>query len=65
MSPRASLDLFIATLRDLAMAAQRGETERFSAAPYHAPRRRMDETKAARQPILRWTPPEPIKDAAE
>ena len=62
---RASLDLFIATLRDLAMAAQRGETERFSAAPYHAPRRRMDETKAARQPILRWTPPEPIKDAAE
>ncbi|MDQ0394961.1 aminomethyl-transferring glycine dehydrogenase subunit GcvPB [Labrys monachus] len=62
---KASLDLFIATLRDLAMAARRGETERFSGAPYHAPRRRMDETRAARQPILRWTPPEPIKDAAE
>ncbi|MGH6965244.1 MAG: aminomethyl-transferring glycine dehydrogenase subunit GcvPB [Phenylobacterium sp.] len=62
---KASLDLFIATLRDLAMAAKRGETERFSGAPYHAPRRRMDETRAARQPILRWTPPEPVKDAAE
>ena len=29
---KASLDLFIATLRDLAMAAKRGETERFTAA---------------------------------
>jgi glycine dehydrogenase subunit 2 len=62
---KASLDLFIATLRDLAFAARRGETERFSGAPYHAPRRRMDETRAARQPILRWTPPEAIRDAAE
>jgi len=62
---KASLDLFIATLRDLALSARRGETERFSGAPYHAPRRRLDETRAARQPVLRWTPPEPIKDAAE
>jgi glycine dehydrogenase subunit 2 len=64
---KASLDLFVATLRDLAMAAQRGETERFSGAPYLAPRRRLDETRAARQPILRWTPPAPItaQQAAE
>jgi len=62
---KASLDLFIATLRDLALAAKRGETERFSGAPYHAPRRRLDETRAARQPVLRWTQPEPVKDAAE
>ena len=64
---KASLDLFVATLRDLAMAAKRGETERFSGAPYLAPRRRLDETRAARQPILRWTPPEPIaaQQAAE
>ena len=54
---KASLDLFIATMRDLAMAAQRGEAERFTGAPYHAPRRRLDETRAARQPILKWTPP--------
>jgi glycine dehydrogenase subunit 2 len=62
---KASLDLFIATLRDLALAAKAGEADRFKGAPYHAPRRRLDETRAARNPILRWTPPEPFRDAAE
>ncbi len=62
---KASLDLFIATLRDLAMSARKGETERFTAAPYHAPRRRLDETRAARAPILRWSPPAPLSEAAE
>jgi glycine dehydrogenase subunit 2 len=54
---KASLDLFVATLRDLAMAAKRGEKARFTEAPRYAPRRRLDETRAARQPVLRWTPP--------
>jgi glycine dehydrogenase subunit 2 len=62
---KASLDLFIATLRDLALSAKAGEADRFKGAPYHAPRRRLDETRAARNPILRWTPPEPFRDAAE
>ena len=62
---KASLDLFVAALRDLAFAAKRGDTERFSGAPYHAPRRRLDETRAARQPILKWTPPKPVAEAAE
>ena len=62
---RASLDLFIATLRDLAIAAKRGDTERFTGAPYHAPLRRLDETRAARSPVLKWTPPKPILEAAE
>jgi glycine dehydrogenase subunit 2 len=62
---RASLDLFIMALRDLAMRAKRGETERFSGAPFYAPRRRLDETRAARNPILRWTPPQPMQQAAE
>jgi glycine dehydrogenase subunit 2 len=62
---KASLDLFVATLRDLAMSAKRGETDRFAGAPYHAPRRRLDETRAARSPVLKWTPPAPIADAAE
>ena len=62
---RASLDLFIATLRDLAMAAKRGDTARFTGAPYHAPLRRLDETRAARSPVLKWTPPQPILEAAE
>jgi glycine dehydrogenase subunit 2 len=62
---KASLDLFIATLRDLAISAKKGETERFTGAPYHAPRRRLDETRAARTPILKWSPPAPIAEAAE
>ena len=61
----ASLDLFIMTLRDLAFSVKRGETERFTQAPRLAPRRRLDETQAARQPILRWTKPAPVSAAAE
>ena len=56
---KASLDLFIMTLRDLAMSALAGERERFVAAPVAAPRRRLDETRAARQPTLRWAKPAP------
>jgi glycine dehydrogenase subunit 2 len=62
---KASLDLFVAALRDLAMSAKAGETARFKGAPFQAPRRRLDETRAARNPILRWTKPEPFRDAAE
>jgi glycine dehydrogenase subunit 2 len=62
---KASLDLFVATLRDLAMAAKRGDAARFGEAPRYAPRRRLDETRAARQPVLRWTAPQPRSDAAE
>ncbi|WP_395698341.1 aminomethyl-transferring glycine dehydrogenase subunit GcvPB [Methylocella sp.] len=54
---KASLDLFVATLRDLAFSALEGDVERFSQAPRHAPRGRVDETRAARKPILKWTPP--------
>jgi glycine dehydrogenase subunit 2 len=54
---KASLDLFIMTLRDLALAIRAGERERFQSAPVHAPRRRLDETRAPRQPVLRWTKP--------
>ena len=52
---KASLDLFVMTLRDLALSAKAGERDRFLSAPVHAPRRRLDETRAARQPVLRWT----------
>ena len=53
---RESLDSLIATLRALAERARAGEAERFHAAPRHAPRRRFDETRAARRPVLRWRP---------
>jgi len=63
---KSSLDFFIATLRDLAMAAKTGnDKERFTGAPHHAPRRRLDETRAARNPVLKWTPPAPVAEAAE
>lgn len=55
---KASLDLFIATMRDLALSAKNKETERFIGAPYHAPMKRLDETLAARKPILKWVKPE-------
>jgi glycine dehydrogenase subunit 2 len=57
---KASLDLFLMTLRDLALSALRGEKDRFVTAPHYAPRRRLDETRAARQPVLRWTKPTPL-----
>ena len=53
---KQSLDQFIGALRSLAQAANRGDTERFKGAPHYAPRRRLDETAAARHPILRFTP---------
>jgi glycine dehydrogenase subunit 2 len=54
---KASLDLFAATLRDLVFAAKAGATERFTAAPRFSPRRRLDETRAARSPKLKWEKP--------
>ena len=62
---KASIDLFVATLRDLVMRAKRGEVERFRQAPMLAPRRRLDETRAARSPKLKWEKPQPWSEAAE
>ncbi len=53
----AALDLFIATMRDLMMRAQSGNPDiihQFKTAPHHTPRARLDETRAARSPKLRW-----------
>ncbi len=61
---KESLDRFIHVLRGLAEEAKAGERERFEGAPRYAPRRRLDETAAARKPILRWRPPE-LPQAAE
>jgi glycine dehydrogenase subunit 2 len=62
---KAALDLFIMTMRDLAFSVQKGDTQRFTQAPQLAPRARLDETRAARAPVLRWTAPAPFADAAE
>ncbi len=60
---KESLDRFIASLGGLARAAKAGEAERFTEAPRLSPRRRLDETAAARKPVLRWRPP--VSAAAE
>jgi glycine dehydrogenase subunit 2 len=62
---KGGLDRFCDTLEGLANAAKNGETERFTAAPRHAPAKRLDETQAARNPVLRWTPAEATPQAAE
>ncbi len=54
---RETLDTFIATMRRLAEHARSGDVEWFQQAPRHTPLRRLDETLAARHPVLRWTAP--------
>jgi glycine dehydrogenase subunit 2 len=52
---KATLDKFIASVKGLArQAKQSNSADSFKAAPIHAPRRRLDETAAARTPVLRW-----------
>jgi len=51
---KQSLDQFVDAIRALAEAAKTGEAERFTAAPRFAPRKRLDETRAAREPVLRY-----------
>jgi len=53
---KATLDRFIAVLKALAAEAQTGAVEKFQQAPVLTPRRRFDETAAARTPVLRWKP---------
>lgn len=53
---KAGLDRFIRSLRSLAERARAGD-ESLKAAPHFAPRRRLDETQAARKPVLTWRPP--------
>ena len=51
---KESLDRFVHVLRALAEEAKAGKRARFEGAPHYAPRHRLDETAAARKPILRW-----------
>ena len=54
---RASLDQFIGALRRIAERARAGDLS-LKAAPTEAPRRRLDETLAARSPRLTWPDPD-------
>jgi glycine cleavage system P protein (glycine dehydrogenase) subunit 2 len=62
---KASLDEFITVVKRLAAAARSGGADCFLSAPRLTPRRRLDETTAARKPILRWRPAPERREAAE
>lgn len=62
---KGELDRFIHVMRGLIDKAKAGETDMFDAAPELTPRRRSDETLAARKPVLRWTPPDLEAEAAD
>ncbi len=51
---KATLDQFIGALRSVAMRAKQGEPT-LKSAPHFAPRARLDETGAARKPVLAWS----------
>jgi glycine dehydrogenase subunit 2 len=59
---KASLDQFIMALRSIGERARAGD-QRLKAAPVHAPRRRLDETLAARKPMLVYRDAEPARAA--
>lgn len=54
---KATLDQFIGAMRSVVQRAKAGDPS-LKSAPHHAPRRRLDETLAARKPMLVWHEPE-------
>jgi glycine dehydrogenase subunit 2 len=62
---KQTLDRFCDVMAELANDAVAGNSARFTSAPMKAPRRRLDETRAARQPILKWEKPADLPKAAE
>jgi glycine dehydrogenase subunit 2 len=60
---KAALDQFIGALRSVAERAKAGDAS-LKSAPHFAPRARLDETQAARRPVLTWREPA-LAQAAE
>ncbi len=55
--PKSTLDEFIAAMRKISEEAKE-DPELLTTAPHSTPLKRLDESRAARQPILRWQKPE-------
>lgn len=51
---KASLDHFIEVMRTIAEKTASGEGAAFHENPVSTPRKRLDEVKAAREPVLKW-----------
>jgi len=60
---KATLDQFCDTMLALRARADAGEADWFHEAPHLAPWRRLDETAAARNPVLTWTPKDETGEA--
>ena len=60
---KAALDQFVGALRSVAERAKAGDAS-LKSAPHFAPRSRLDETLAARKPVLVWKDT-PLAEAAE
>ncbi len=52
--PKETLDEFISIMRRIADEVEAGRGEEYHSAPVKAPRKRLDEVKAAREPKLTW-----------
>jgi glycine dehydrogenase subunit 2 len=52
---KETLDAFIYAMRDLAAEAKKGNIDFFKQSPRLTPRRRLDETRAARMAVLTWS----------
>ncbi len=61
---KAELDRFCDALASIARRAAQKDPS-LKSAPHLAPSRRLDETRAARSPRLKWTPEPPALKAAE
>ena len=61
---KATLDQFIGAMRAIVSRAKAGD-EALKSAPHFAPRRRLDETQAARKPVLVWQEPNRLKQRSE
>lgn len=51
--PKSTLDEFIDAMRKIAQEAK-DDPEKLTSAPHNTPLKRLDESRAARQPVLRW-----------
>lgn len=60
---KAALDQFIMALRSVAERCRAGD-ESLKSAPHYSPRRRLDETLAARKPVVAWKEPVPAAGEA-
>lgn len=52
---KETLDQFVGAIKEVIEDLKAGKLQAVKEAPFHTPRRRLDETQAARQPKLKWT----------